>query len=53
MGGSLSGPGWFITGTCPEPIYAHIGTGGSWAFFTLAGALLGAYLYARQRPWIG
>jgi uncharacterized membrane protein YedE/YeeE len=53
MGGFLFGLGWFITGTCPGPIYAQIGAGELWAFFTLAGALLGAYLYARLKPRIG
>lgn len=53
MGGFLFGMGWFITGTCPGPIYAQLGAGELWALFTLAGALLGAYLYARLKPWIG
>ncbi|MBW8890345.1 MAG: YeeE/YedE family protein [Fibrobacteres bacterium] len=53
LGGFLFGLGWFTTGTCPGPIYAQIGAGEAWALFTLAGALMGAYLYARLRPWIG
>lgn len=53
MGGFLFGLGWFVTGTCPGPIYAQLGAGETWALFTLAGALLGAYLYARLRPRIG
>jgi uncharacterized membrane protein YedE/YeeE len=53
VGGFLFGLGWFITGTCPGPIYAQIGAGELWAFFTLAGALAGAYAYARLRPKIG
>ncbi len=53
MGGFLFGLGWFITGTCPGPIYAQLGAGELWAFCTLVGALLGAYLYARLKPWIG
>lgn len=53
MGGFLFGLGWFVTGTCPGPIYAQLGAGEAWALFTLAGALLGAYLYARLRPRIG
>lgn len=50
FGGFLFGMGWFATGTCPGPIYAQIGSGELWAFFTLAGALLGAWLYALLKP---
>jgi uncharacterized membrane protein YedE/YeeE len=50
LGGMLFGAGWAITGACPGPIYAQIG-GGAWmALFTLAGALLGMYLYAWLKP---
>jgi uncharacterized membrane protein YedE/YeeE len=50
FGGFLFGLGWFATGTCPGPIYAQIGAGEGWALFTLAGALVGAWLYALLRP---
>ncbi|MEO6095568.1 MAG: DUF6691 family protein [Fibrobacteria bacterium] len=50
IGGFLFGLGWFITGTCPGPIYAQIGSGEFFAFFTLAGALLGAWLFALLKP---
>ncbi len=50
LGGFLFGLGWFVTGTCPGPIYAQIGSGEYWAFFTLAGALVGAYVYALLKP---
>jgi uncharacterized membrane protein YedE/YeeE len=50
LGGFLFGLGWFITGTCPGPIYAQIGSGEYWAFFTLAGALIGAYVFALVKP---
>jgi uncharacterized membrane protein YedE/YeeE len=53
LGGFLFGLGWFITGTCPGPIYAQIGSGEMWALFTLLGALIGAYLYAALKPKIG
>jgi uncharacterized protein len=46
IGGVLFGLGWAITGACPGPIYAQIGSGETLALVTLAGALLGAYLYA-------
>lgn len=53
LGGFLFGLGWFITGTCPGPIYAQLGSGEAWALFTLLGALIGAYLYALLKPKIG
>ena len=49
IGGMLFGAGWAITGACPGPIYAQIG-GGEWmALITLAGALLGMFLYANLK----
>ncbi len=49
-GGFLFGLGWFITGTCPGPIYAQLGGGEFFALFTLLGALGGAYAYAWLQP---
>lgn len=49
-GGFLFGLGWFITGTCPGPIYAQLGGGEFFALFTLAGALIGAYAFAWLKP---
>jgi uncharacterized membrane protein YedE/YeeE len=46
FGGFIFGLGWFITGTCPGPIYAQLGTGEWFALFTMAGALIGAYAFA-------
>ncbi len=45
IGGIIFGIGWAITGACPGPIFAQIGAGEFPALFTLAGALLGAFLY--------
>ena len=50
FGGFLFGLGWFITGTCPGPIYAQLGGGEFFAVFTLAGALAGAYAFAWLQP---
>jgi uncharacterized membrane protein YedE/YeeE len=47
IGGTLFGAGWAITGACPGPIYAQIGAGAWMAWFTLAGALVGMFVYAR------
>lgn len=50
LGGMIFGAGWAITGACPGPIYAQIG-GGAWmAWFTLAGAMSGMFLYAWMKP---
>lgn len=45
-GGILFGMGWAITGACPGPIYAQIGSGAYMALITFIAALGGAYLYA-------
>lgn len=44
-GGLIFGVGWAITGACPGPIFAQIGAGAYPALVTLAGAVLGAWLY--------
>ncbi len=44
-GSVLFGIGWAITGACPGPIFAQIGTGAWPALFTLAGAIVGAMIY--------
>ena len=50
LGGVVFGIGWFITGSCPGPIYVLIGTGAPLALITLAGALLGTFLYGLLKP---
>jgi uncharacterized membrane protein YedE/YeeE len=49
-GGFLFGLGWFITGTCPGPVYAQLGGGEFFAVFTLIGALAGVYVFAALKP---
>jgi len=49
-GGLLFGLGWAITGACPGPVYAQLGSGEWLALVTFAGALVGAYGYAYARP---
>lgn len=44
-GGLLFGIGWAITGACPGPIFAQIGSGAYPAIITLSGALIGSYIY--------
>ncbi|HSM56570.1 MAG TPA: DUF6691 family protein [Candidatus Sulfomarinibacteraceae bacterium] len=50
FGGTLFGMGWAITGACPGPIYAQIGSGTLLAIVTFVGALTGMYLYAFFQP---
>ncbi|MCQ3975194.1 MAG: transporter [Anaerolineae bacterium] len=46
IGGIIFGTGWAITGACPGPIYAQIGSGEYAALVTLVAAMAGAYTYA-------
>ncbi|MCW8850550.1 MAG: YeeE/YedE family protein [Melioribacteraceae bacterium] len=45
LGGIIFGIGWAITGACPGPIFAQIGSGEYAAVSTLVGALSGSYLF--------
>ena len=47
---SLSALGWAITGACPAPIYAQLGSGTWLAIVTLLSAFAGAYIYGALRP---
>lgn len=49
-GGILFGIGWFLTGSCPGPIFTQIGAGEWPALFTLLGALAGAMTYSYLKP---
>lgn len=50
IGGMMFGAGWAITGACPGPIYAQIGSGEWMSLVTLAGAMLGMFCYAALKP---
>ncbi|MEZ6134598.1 MAG: DUF6691 family protein [Pirellulaceae bacterium] len=50
IGSMMFGAGWAITGACPGPIYAQIGSGEWMALLTLAGAMLGMFSYAALKP---
>jgi len=50
IGGIIFGLGWAITGACPAPIYAQIGSGTLLAIVTLISAFAGAYIYGYLRP---
>ena len=44
-GGLIFGLGWGITGACPGPLFAQIGTGSVVVVVTLLSAILGTWLY--------
>ena len=49
-GGTIFGLGWALTGACPGPLFALIGSGVSVILVTLASAILGTWLYGYLRP---
>lgn len=50
LGGIIFGLGWAVTGACPGPIYAQIGSGTYLALITFLGAFSGAYFFAILQP---
>lgn len=48
-GGLIFGLGWAITGACPGPLFAQIGTGATVIIITLLSAILGTWVYGRFR----
>ena len=48
-GGLLFGFGWAITGACPGPLFAQIGTGATVIIITLLSAVAGTWVYGRFR----
>lgn len=51
-GGLLFGLGWAITGACPGPLFAQIGTGASVVSVTLLSAIAGTWVYGLIREKI-
>lgn len=49
IGGLLFGMGWALTGACPGPLYAQIGSGFLTVIITLCSAVLGTWMYGRFR----
>ncbi|PRY87564.1 DUF6691 family protein [Mongoliibacter ruber] len=47
IGGFIFGLGWAITGACPGPLYAQIGTGFTVVAVTLLSAIAGTWVYGR------
>ncbi|HRD57343.1 MAG TPA: YeeE/YedE thiosulfate transporter family protein [Ferruginibacter sp.] len=48
-GGLLFGLGWAITGSCPGPLFAQIGTGATVVIVTLLSAIAGTWTYGYFR----
>lgn len=49
IGGTIFGLGWAITGACPGPLFAQIGTGALVIFVTLLSAIAGTWVYGYLR----
>jgi uncharacterized membrane protein YedE/YeeE len=50
LGGTLFGVGWALTGACPGPMFALVGTGLTVILVAIAAALAGTYTYGVLRP---
>lgn len=48
-GGLLFGCGWAITGACPGPLFAQIGSGATAVIITLVSAIAGTWVYGLLR----
>jgi uncharacterized protein len=49
VGGAIFGLGWALTGACPGPMYALVGSGVSVMIVAIAFALVGTWTYGRMR----
>jgi uncharacterized membrane protein YedE/YeeE len=49
IGGLIFGLGWGLTGACPGPLFAQIGTGASVVAVVLLSAIAGTWIYGRFR----
>jgi uncharacterized membrane protein YedE/YeeE len=49
FGGLIFGFGWAITGACPGPLFAQIGTGAFAVIITLLSAIFGTWVYGYFR----
>lgn len=49
-GGVLFGAGWALTGACPGPLYALVGSGVTVVLTVILAALLGTWSYGHLRP---
>ncbi len=51
-GGLLFGFGWAITGACPGPLFAQIGSGTTVIIITLFSAIAGTWVYGRFKEYL-
>lgn len=49
-GGIIFGIGWAITGACPGPLFAQIGSGATVVIVTLLSAIAGTWVYGYVKP---
>jgi hypothetical protein len=49
-GGTIFGLGWALTGACPGPLFALLGSGVGVMAVAIAGALVGTWTYGLLRP---
>lgn len=49
VGGMLFGAGWALTGACPGPLFALVGSGVTVVSVVIAGALVGTWTYGHLR----
>jgi len=49
FGGLIFGLGWAMTGACPGPLFAQIGTGATVIIVTLLSAIAGTWVYGKLR----
>lgn len=50
LGGTVFGIGWALTGACPGPLFALVGSGLTVFLVAIASALAGTWVYGRVRP---
>lgn len=49
VGGVIFGIGWAITGACPGPLFAQLGTGATVIIVTILSAIAGTWVYGKFR----
>jgi uncharacterized membrane protein YedE/YeeE len=52
IGGLIFGFGWALTGACPGPLYAQIGSGSVVTIATLLAAILGTWTFGLIQHWL-
>jgi uncharacterized membrane protein YedE/YeeE len=49
VGAAIFGVGWAITDSCPAPIAGQLAQGVAWSLATMAGVMLGIFLFFRRQ----